>query len=156
MTAKSRRKLSAVDKLVIEDCMEIAALTVEPDAYSIRTVIRNVMLDLYALRKQGASFESIHKLLNTADLPLSLSTLKTYYARNLIDMKEQCEAHFIKVQKTIRKFDKGSAAIDRKEEMKAAQIANAPAVKSEINENLNRTRGISRTEGQGTTFARGR
>lgn len=96
-TTTSARKIGPVDLCAINMALEVAAFAVPPDEYSYRTVLREAMPKLYAMRRRGMSFTKIHRLLHQAGFPIALSTLRTYYNESLLDMRDECERYFRKL-----------------------------------------------------------
>ena len=97
MTAlkKPMRKIGVIDKHAIGMILEVAAVAVEPEEYSYRTVFRETMPKLYVMRQRGMSFPQLHRLLHQAGFQIALTTLRTYYSECLLEMRDECE-HYLR------------------------------------------------------------
>src|SRR4051812_23548633 len=98
---KPSRKIGIVDKHAIGVSLEVAAVAVDPDEYSYRTVFKEMMPKLYVMRQRGMSFAQLHRVLNQAGFPIALATVRTYYNECLLDMLDECQKYLKRMERVI-------------------------------------------------------
>lgn len=128
MTARNTptRKIGLIDKHAIGMSLEVAAVAVEPEEYSYRTVFRETMPKLYVMRQRGMSFPQLHRLLHQAGFPIALTTLRTYYSECLTEMRHECDRYLRKLDGVINSAEK-TADVNRTQ-LRAAKTAAMDAV----------------------------
>ena len=133
MTAPNARtrKIGLIDRHAIDMTLEVAAVAVEPEEYSYRTVFMEAMPKLYVMRQRGLSFPQIHRLLHQAGFPIALTTLRTYYSECLPDMREECELYLRKLDRLV--YSAGKAADVDRTQLRAVKTAARRAVTTEGN-----------------------
>jgi hypothetical protein len=127
--SKPAKKISLVDRYAIGAALEVAAVAVDPDESSYRVVFREIMPRLYVMRQRGMSFQQIHRHIHQAGFPIALSTLRTYYSACLVEMRQECERHFRKLDRVINGVGK-TAEVDRMA-LRAARTAVCGAAMAE-------------------------
>ncbi|KAA1012618.1 hypothetical protein FVF58_12120 [Paraburkholderia panacisoli] len=128
---KPTRKIGLIDMHAIGIVLEVAAVAVEPEEYSYRTVFRKTMPKLYVMRQHGMSFRQLHRLLHQAGFPIALTTLRTYYSKCLLEMRGECEQYLRKLDRVMK--GAGKAANVDLAQLRAAKTAVRSAVTAEEN-----------------------
>ncbi|MDR5791674.1 hypothetical protein P9281_34575 [Caballeronia sp. LP003] len=119
---KPPKKIGVVDKQAIGLALEVAAVAVDPEEYNYRTVFREMMPKLYVMRQRGMSFTQLHRILNQTNFPITASTLRTYYNECMLEMLDECQKYFKRMERLIEGAEKTIEA-DRTEEIRATKSA---------------------------------
>jgi hypothetical protein len=127
-----RQKIGNIDRRAITRTMEIAAIAVDPDEYTYRSVFRDTMPKLYVMRARGLSFRQIHWMLQQSGFPIALTTLRTYYYEYLPGMMAECQKYLKKSHKIIADADKAAAVTDRTPQRQATVLATRAAMTADI------------------------
>jgi hypothetical protein len=127
---KPTRRIGIVDKHAIGVSLEVAAVAVDPDEYSYRTVFKEMMPKLYVMRQRGISFAQLHRVLNQAGFPIALATVRTYYNECLLEMLDECQKYLRRMERVIDVAEK-TVDVDRTREIQATKQAIRTAVSAE-------------------------
>lgn len=87
-------RVGAIDAEAAREGLKQAYYLLEPADRSQRQTFKKLMPEIYALRKEGFSFQQLSELLNSFNVRLQPSTVRSYYEDMIKEQFEECEQRF--------------------------------------------------------------
>jgi len=75
----TQKKVPGTDKAVMREVFRLAALSMEPAERSQRQTVRDLMPEIFMMKKAGYSFQQVATLMNENGFDLQPSTLRSYF-----------------------------------------------------------------------------
>lgn len=76
------------------ELLKQAAFLLEPADRVQRQTFKKLMPEIHALRKEGFSYQQLSELLNSFNVKLQASTVRSYYEEMIHDQFQECEQRF--------------------------------------------------------------